>query len=157
MQLFIMRHGQAEQAGKTDSQRELTLQGYNEARTMGNWLSQTNNVPNKLFVSPFKRAQQTAATIIESNSSSLVAQMLNFITPSGDAGQVHDYLDSVIGDSNKVLVVSHMPLVSYLVADLTFDNNSPIFQTAAIAQIDYDVRKMKGQLVRLISPSDILG
>lgn len=48
-----------------------------------------------------------------------------------------------------------MPLVSYLVAELTYDQQSPIFQTAAVAHIDYDIKTMKGQLVQLISPADL--
>ena len=47
-----------------------------------------------------------------------------------------------------------MPLVSYLVAELTVDQQSPIFQTAAIAQIDYDKNNMNGKLIRLVSPPD---
>ena len=86
-----------------------------------------------------------------------VAQTLDFITPSGNAKNVQDYLDGICQSEHfgNVLVVSHMPLVSYLVEQLTVDHQSPIFQTAAIAQIAYDEIKMSGELAHLISPYDV--
>jgi len=149
-----MRHGQADYAEKIDSQRNLTLHGISEVKVMGSWLKESMVTIDTIFVSPFKRAQQTAQLIAESFDNVMVMSTLDFITPSGNAKQVHDYLDSVTDDFDNLLIVSHMPLVSYLVAELTADNQSPIFQTAAIAQIDYDVKKMKGHLVRLIAPLD---
>ena len=84
-------------------------------------------------------------------------ETVNFITPEDSPKDVHDYLDSVCSEKQfqKVLLVSHMPLVSYLVAELTTDNTMPIFQTASVAQIDYDADRMQGQLVGLVSPNDI--
>lgn len=49
-----------------------------------------------------------------------------------------------------------MPLVSFLVAELTFNHDSPIFQTAAIAQIDYDKAQMAGSLVKLLAPNELI-
>lgn len=70
---------------------------------------------------------------------------------------MHDYIDGVcvIDKVKSLLIVSHMPLVSYLVAGLTVDGNSPIFQTAGVAHIDYDIKRMKGYLVSLTSPNDL--
>jgi len=157
MQLFIMRHGQAEPMSINDSQRELTKQGYLEADKMAKWMVSHQLAPEQVFVSPYIRAQQTAETVINHFNVSIRTKTLDFITPTGNAKEVHDYLDGFCQTQNlqRVLIVSHMPLVSYLVSELTFDNQSPIFQTAAIAQIDYDITSMKGSLVRLISPNEV--
>lgn len=158
MQLFIMRHGQAHHSGNIDSQRELTQAGFQEVKVMAKWFNDTNVSIDHIFVSPYIRAQQTATTLLNELTYPVDITTLDFITPAGDAKSVHDYLDGVCQENNfqNILVVSHMPLVSYLVAQLTIEHQSPIFQTAAIAQIAYDVTKMSGELENLISPFDVL-
>ncbi len=113
----------------------------------------------QVLVSPYIRAQQTCDIVTEDLRSNIIT--VDFITPAGDARQVHDYIDGVISDldvnaSNQttLLIVSHMPLVSYLVAQLTQSMNTPIFATAGIAHIDYNVNTMKGQLLGMVSPID---
>ncbi|MDC1255969.1 phosphohistidine phosphatase SixA [bacterium] len=157
MQIFIMRHGQAGSMATTDSQRELTQRGFFEASVMAKWLNDKEVTVSHVFVSPYVRAQQTANTLMADNSSSAKLSTLDFITPEGNAKIVHDYLDGVFASEtiNKLLIVSHMPLVSYLVEELTAESACPVFQTASIAQIEYDTEKMKGQLVRLIAPYDV--
>ena len=153
-----MRHGQADPFGNIDQLRELTPTGYKEAQCMGKWFSESAIVLDQVFVSPFVRAQQTAKTLLNEINVVVKSETVEFITPSDDARKVHDYIDGLCLDSNleQLMIVSHMPLVSYLVAELTFDHQSPIFQTAAIAHIDYDVKKMSGKLVQLISPVDLV-
>jgi phosphohistidine phosphatase len=81
---------------------------------------------------------------------------LGIITPEDSAKDVHDYLDAVCVEEQyqNILLVSHMPLVSYLVAELTTDHAMPMFQTASVAQIEYSVDKMSGELVNIVSPND---
>ncbi len=174
MQIYIMRHGEAQHitglASVDDSQRLLTDQGQLEAQMMGKWLATMATKLDNIFVSPYVRAQQTCQKVIKTIGSSAEADAatvlaspvtLDFITPSGDAKQVHDFIDGMVSElegENKdpaILFVSHMPLVSYLVAELTNSANAPIFATAAIAEIEYDVEKMQGELVRLVSPLDL--
>ena len=180
MQLYIMRHGEAqnfvEQGSRDDSQRALTAQGQLEAKMMATWLQKMEIQPTQVFVSPYVRAQQTCA--IATSTMQTAITTLDFITPSGDAKQVHDFIDGwcseqvaalalqnltqklasepVIPEQEQsLLIISHMPLVSYLVAQLTQSGNAPIFATAGIAHIDYDIDKMQGSLQRLISPIEL--
>jgi len=165
-----MRHGEAQNPANyslaSDGERKLTKQGEFEAQLMADWLTKMNVDVAHLWVSPFIRAQQTCAII--SKNLAVKPEILDFITPAGDAKHVHDFIDafaleqldnSKINDSDKdpqgVFIVSHMPLVSYLVAELTSYQAAPIFATAAIAEINYDIKLMKGELVRLISPLDL--
>ncbi len=158
MQIYIMRHGQASPMSSNDSQRELTEQGFLEASVMAKYLKNLALSFDRVFVSPYIRAQQTAHTVLENSEISAPLETLKFITPSGNAQEVHDYIDGIcnVEKIERLLIVSHMPLVSYLVAQLTVEHESPIFQTAAIAQIDYDLQKMKGHLVKLTSPYDLV-
>jgi phosphohistidine phosphatase len=164
MQLYIMRHGEAqnfiEQGNRDDSQRILTQEGEQEAHVMARWLQKQPIKPTHVFVSPYRRAQQTCD--IATSMLQTAAETLDFITPSGDAKQVHDFIDGWLAQQLAkdpkqklcLLIVSHMPLVSYLVGELTRFDSAPIFATAGIAHIDYDVEKMHGQLLGLVTPLD---
>jgi phosphohistidine phosphatase len=168
MQIFIMRHGEAANIAGDDSLRPLTEQGLFEAKIMGQWLLQKNSKLLNVFVSPYLRAQQTCENVsgLLRQDDLLVNQptTVDFITPSGNAQHVHDFLDGLLSESNKmdngdedlaILFVSHMPFVSYFVAQLTDKNQMPIFPTGAIAVIDYDIKRMQGQLVDIISPATL--
>jgi len=157
MQIFIMRHGQAGSMAVSDAQRELTEHGFVEVSVMAKWLNDNEVTVDSVFVSPYIRAQQTAKTLMSDNSIKAELTTLDFITPSGNAKQVHDYLDGVFATEtiDKLLIVSHMPLVSYLVEELTAESACPVFQTASIAVIDYDTNKMTGQLIKHIAPYDV--
>jgi phosphohistidine phosphatase len=168
MQIFIMRHGEAANLSGDDSLRPLTEQGALEAKIMGQWLLQKSSKLFDVFVSPYIRAQQTCEHV-----SSLLRQehllvhqpkTVDFISPSGNVQHVHDFLDGLLSESNEkengeqnlaILFVSHMPFVSYFVAELTDKNQMPNFATGAIAVIDYDTKRMQGQLVDIISPATL--
>ncbi|XPF95871.1 phosphohistidine phosphatase SixA [Colwellia sp. RE-S-Sl-9] len=157
MQVYIMRHGQAFTSGSSDALRGLTVQGKLEAHVMAKWLDSEKISIDQIIVSPFIRAQETTKELISYLGDDILVTTLDFITPSGSAEQMHDYIDGVcVTDKIKtLLIVSHMPLVSYLVAELTVDGNGPIFQTAGIAHIDYDTKRMKGHMVSLTSPNEL--
>ena len=174
MQLFIMRHGEAEGFNghnfHKDNERNLTKHGLSEVQSMANRCVKMGINFSHVYTSPFTRAKQTCAEIVKVFE--LEPKILDFITPSGDAKQVHDYIDGLISSSQNeqkqelttstekkvdisILIVSHMPLVSYLVSEFTYDDQAPIFATAAIAQIKYDVSTMGGELVSMLSPDDL--
>ena len=163
MQLYIMRHGEASMKADTDASRPLTKQGELEANLMALWLSNMNVRIDHILVSPYIRAQQTCSIVTSTLSTKYnedfqqKVSTVNYITPSGSAREVHDYIDDLCSglSCEHVLIVSHMPLVSYLVAELTVEQQCPIFQTAAIAQINYQCSSMNGELVRIVSPIDL--
>jgi len=166
MKIYIMRHGEAAHSASADSLRPLTKQGVIEAEKMGQWLTRCRLTLKHVFVSPYLRAQQTCTHTISVLKevgllNGVVSETLDFITPSGNARQMHDFIDGLLQSNDGglyeeygVVLVSHMPFVSYLVAELTDKITMPIFSTGAIAIIDYDIEKMQGQLVDIISPEN---
>jgi len=157
MRIFIMRHGQASNLAVADAERPLTAEGIDEVSTMAQWLKSLPFEFDHIYVSPFKRAQQTASTVNNILHTHDKPTTLNFITPSGSVNDMHNFLDGCCDDKQsekRVLIVSHMPLVSYLVAELTNEHSAPIFQTASIAEIDYDDIEMTGHLQQMVCPSD---
>ena len=133
MQILIMRHGEAASICGDDSSRPLTEHGILETKRMGHWLSKRNITLLKIFASPYLRAQQSCKNVTNAlNKSTLhndvvIPETIDLITPSGNAQQVHDFIDglmqdidslkvgSSVGNDQAILFVSHMPFISYLV------------------------------------------
>ncbi|MBL4940982.1 MAG: phosphohistidine phosphatase SixA [Colwellia sp.] len=172
MQIYIMRHGEAANIAGEDSLRPLTIHGKIEAEKMGLWLVSCKPRLLNILVSPYLRAQQSCVTVIDVLSKAsllngISPETVDFITPSGNARQVHDYIDGLVHNNNDdiaannsteeqaILLVSHMPFVSYLVGELTGSLNMPIFSTGAIAIIDYDIKQMQGKLLDIVSPARV--
>lgn len=157
MQIFIMRHGQASFEGQNDAERELTEQGSLEARLMASWMDKMEYVPNVVWVSPYIRAQQTYQGLLSQLDVAKNMRTLDMVTPSGDAKLVRYLIDGEIESSQcqQLLIISHMPFVSYLVAEMTQHQSAPIFQTAGICEIEYNPETSLGEVVRMVSPIDL--
>ena len=157
MRIFVMRHGQAQAMARSDQSRELTSYGKCEAENMASWLVNQKKHFDHIFVSPYIRAQQTAKIVKNILVTKTSLTTLDFITPEDSAEKMHDFIDVNFIDNAqaKVLIVSHMPLVSYLVSEFTGGMQAPLFQTASIAEIEYDISSTKGQLIAHTAPASI--
>lgn len=156
--IYCMRHGEAVFHAPSDAERALSPNGLQEAQHMGRWLAKEQDNWSLVIASPYLRAQQTINAVLEHmpNTPDSV-RTIEGLVPSGSAGDIHDYIDGEIAVSRvlNVLVVCHMPIVSYLTASLTTEHNCPLFPTAGVAKIVYDVQKSSGKLVQLLSPMDV--
>lgn len=157
MHVYIMRHGEAAPEAASDALRPLTLCGRDETQQMAHWLSSQNPGLKNVFVSPYLRAQQTSQvmskTLIHDEP---VVMTLAMLTPDGDAREIADYLHRLAVEGvTAVLLVSHLPLVGYLVSALCPQECPPMFATAGIACIDYSTADQRGQLCWQISPSKL--
>ncbi|WP_371186087.1 phosphohistidine phosphatase SixA [Thalassotalea maritima] len=156
MNIYIMRHGDAQIGNFEDKKRPLTETGELEVKVMAKWLAGKRCQFDAIFASPYLRAQQTAQVLVHEIAIDLPVHTLDLLTPDGDAKQVHDYLDGMLAIEKwqNILLVSHMPLVSYLSGQLTADQHTPLFPTASIAEIDYDQRLMRGSITQQFSPTN---
>ncbi len=154
MQIFIMRHGQAQGYASSDEQRALTAHGQIEVEKMAAYLRCQEITFDVIFQSPYVRALQTADIVATKLAQKDKLKTLTLITPEGDAKDVHDYIDGLLAETtyDNILLVCHMPIVSYLVESLTAGAASPIFQTASIAQIEYNPETSLGELLTLNAP-----
>lgn len=153
--LLIMRHGEATPMQANDAARTLTPKGHAEAEKMGLWLQKHFNV-DALLVSPYSRAQQTAKEV-EKNNVFKFNETCSDILPEGKPQVAADYLETLIAmhpQCNTWLVVAHMPIVSYLVDQLS-PGNMPIFNTAAVAVIQYDETTQRSEYVNINAPDNI--
>ncbi len=139
MQVFIMRHGDAALDAASDSVRPLTTCGCDESRLMATWLKGQKVDIDRVLVSPFLRAEQTLDVVGECMNLPKNVDVLPELTPCGDIGLVSGYLQTLSHEGvASVLVISHLPLVGYLVAELCPGETPPMFTTSAIANVTLD-------------------
>ncbi|NKI76008.1 phosphohistidine phosphatase SixA [Dickeya sp. CFBP 2040] len=155
MQVLIMRHGDAVPDAASDALRPLSRRGDEESRQMAAWLNDQAIGIDRVLVSPYVRAQQTLQVVAEvlplpEN------ECLPELTPGGSAELVCDYLLALAKEgTSAVLVISHLPLVGYLVAGLCPSENAPMFATSAIACVELDDVVGKGVFHWQVAPSQL--
>ena len=149
-----MRHGESAHLAPTDQLRELTEQGKAQAFAQGKWLQQCESktpgnfsAPHsawRVLVSPYVRAQQTFTQVNAAFNGELGAKMETWdgITPYGNAQTVVDYL-SVLADQGvqTALVISHLPLVGEIVAELYGRRNPIAFYPSTIVEMSWNGEK----------------
>jgi phosphohistidine phosphatase len=151
MKIYVMRHGEAQVSAANDMQRALTPFGQEQSRASAQWLQSTylgDRVIDRALVSPYLRTKQTFAELSATLKVSEVEYTKDII-PSGIVTLAHDYLDTCLDatpNTQNVLLVSHMPFVSYFVDVLCGRSDSPLFATGAIAVIEYDIASKQGIL-----------
>ncbi|KPH61032.1 histidine phosphatase [Pseudoalteromonas porphyrae] len=153
--ILIMRHGEATPMQADDASRNLTLIGQQQAEKMGLWLHATHE-PTGLLVSPYIRAQQTALEVKKHNRF-LFEETCGDIVPEANPQVAADYLETLIAmhpECDSWLVVAHMPIVSYLVDQLSI-GNMPIFNTGAVAVLSYDESRQKSEYLSIHAPSNV--
>ena len=158
MQIIIMRHGDAEPIKLNDKERNLSSLGEKQAQQAGRWLNKYYAASKGIelaLVSPYQRAQQSyyqLATQVKVARKEICED----IVPEGSSKLVHDYIDYLIAQ-NKVernlLLVSHMPFVSYLFDELCGLGESLLFSTSSCAIVEYVPETLSAQLIELYYPN----
>ncbi len=117
MNVFIMRHGEAESVAKTDMQRALTQEGREDIAQMSASYRDELSQVDIIWASPYLRAQQTAELMsVQRSRSSTPVITQPFLPPSGNPLDVLIELES--HRNQTVLIISHQPLVGVLVDGL---------------------------------------
>ena len=153
MRLYIMRHGHAvlPLSASADRERRLTPEGEQEVATTSQWLAEQAGQLDACLISPYIRAQQTA-TVAMGRIKTAHRADLHELTPDSEPSLALAAIAAEIeaNDHEQVLVVSHMPLVSYLVHEIDRNKQPPIFPTAAIAVMEFDAHSQRGQFEQLM-------
>ena len=135
--IFIARHGEAENAFP-DCDRKLTNTGINQAKMVSGFLQKL--CPDfesfeKVIVSPYVRAQETAKYILDGiNYKEIETESL--LVPNADSDLLIGYLEPIIEENKNYLIVSHLPLVGLIVLGLT--NKSVSFKPGTIVKLTRD-------------------
>ncbi len=110
MNIFIMRHGEAEHCAHSDAERALTDHGHSASIAVARACAEKGFAKfDKVLVSPYVRAQQTWKAISKHFAAEQV-ETCEEITPYGDSEQVADYVNALIDVHHyqNVLIVSHL-------------------------------------------------
>lgn len=112
MEIFVLRHGEAEPHANRDHQRRLTERGQAEVlTTLKRALTELQGV-QKILVSPYTRAQQTADIAADL----LPGRMLmttEELVPGGDPVKLAGLIEQL--KLERVLLVGHQPLAGIFV------------------------------------------
>lgn len=157
-----MRHGEADSYQVSDYTRALTSFGVEQstkAATQLKKLFATKGLPtsiDRVLVSPYLRTQQTYEAAKQQLDIKTKIDT-DAIVPMGDVASVKDIIDGyamsndeVAGESENLMFISHMPLVSLLADAMCSGFNGKIFDTADILIIEYDHKAMTGKQLALI-------
>ncbi|SDM11393.1 phosphohistidine phosphatase [Geodermatophilus siccatus] len=122
--LLLIRHAKAA-GGPVDRERPLTADGVRQAAALGAWLEHAGLVPDRVLVSPARRAVQTWEQV--------GAALSTGVQPIGDA-RIHDNtVDALLAairetpeDALSVAVVGHNPSIGELAGVLDDGRGDPV-------------------------------
>ena len=118
MNVILIRHGQAQAQSTSDANRVLTAIGEQQAQKTAAWLANQGYQVDALFVSPYIRAQQTAAYVAQIFDVPITT--CDCIMPDDSAQAAFEWFDELnLPASATIAIVCHMPIVARLAALLT--------------------------------------
>jgi phosphohistidine phosphatase len=162
MELFILRHGKAEQRSptiKSDLRRKLTKEGEKEIEDVADALSSLKIKFNYIITSPLKRAKQTAEIVLKKCKETNSLVEWNELKPESKTNALYEKLSSLKINST-VLLVGHDPFLSSMIGEIITDgknNCRVILKKGGLAKISLNSLKPKinGELQWLIGPKQI--
>lgn len=131
MELFILRHGDAEK-GYPDSQRQLSDQGRQQVIKQAQQHSQSLATIESVITSPLIRAGQTAELVISQASIHCQPQIADCLLPNAQVARVEQLLEK--NNSQRLLLVGHLPLLDQLINYFVGDSVARM-ATASLASL----------------------
>jgi phosphohistidine phosphatase len=133
MNLYLMRHGDAEPRHYDDPQRALTSQGRLDVQRVAREFATRGISVDACYYSPYLRTAQTCSLFVVEAGLSVKAEPLPLLTPNHRASQVIGFLQGLA--AAEVLLVTHNPLVSELMSVLT-DTEIDTMHIFATSELD---------------------
>ena len=148
MQLYFLRHGEADWPGwtKPNDERPLTDFGKKEVRQVAKFLSRLNVKLDSIVTSPLPRALQTAEIAAEQLKTKLGQD--EALEPGFGITELRTVLER--HRSKVLLLVGHEPDFSSVISALT--GASLKLSKAGVALVDIDPDTEKGRLLWLFPP-----
>lgn len=136
MQIFILRHGQAEPYRADDETRKLVEKGVEDVKRVVQQAATELSQVERVLSSPYIRARETATVALPYLPVSAF-DLHDWLEPSASLINAIAQLEKL--SSSAVLLVSHQPLVSKLIESLCgLPIGSVAMDTASLASIDVD-------------------
>ena len=140
MQIYILRHGQAEPQQTTDEARNLTVKGRADIASITRAVTDLKSV-QQIWVSSLVRAQQTAqiaGDFLAQQGVNIPLKTTDLLMPEGAPSLLFDALQNVQLES--ILLVSHQPLVGQVIDLLcgSYSGYHPM-NTSSMACVDCEI------------------
>jgi phosphohistidine phosphatase len=148
MQLYFLRHGEADWPGwtKPDDERPLTDFGKKEVRQVAKFLNRLKVKPDVIVSSPLPRALQTAEAAAEQLKTKL--RQDEALEPGFGISELSTVLTR--HPSKVLMLVGHEPDFSSVISALT--GGFIKMSKAGVALVDIDPETKKGRLLWLFPP-----
>ena len=122
--LLLIRHGIAENGrhGQRDSERALTVEGWEKTRAAMRGLVQRGYLPARGISSPYRRAAETLACLKEATAEGFPVACWEGLEPDGSLVEAEAWLRGLVAEAqpfDTIAVVSHQPFLADLVCELT--------------------------------------
>jgi len=148
MQLYFLRHGEADWPGwtKPDDERPLTDFGKKEVRQLAKFLNRLKVKPDLVVTSPLPRASQTAEVAAEQLKTKL--RQDEALEPGFGISELRTVLKR--HGSKVLMLVGHEPDFTSVISALT--GASLKLSKAGVVLVDIDSETEKGKLLWLFPP-----
>jgi len=160
MDLFILRHGEAEPraAGIVDVDRALTSHGREEIRRIAAWASAAGYSFDLIATSPLKRAEETAEIVAAAGGDRKKVEIWPSLAPEGDRITLIEEIGRH-GGIESLLIVGHEPLLSLFISRVIAgdDRASILLAKGGMARIKNVTvsEDLAGDLHWLITPGQV--
>lgn len=154
MHLYILRHANADTEAATDSARELSEKGREQAKKVAQFCTEHGIRPEVIFSSPLIRAQQTARPVAkELGMEVTTARWLACgATPEGICAQL-----VALKDAAAVMLVGHQPDLGELIAHLLGASGDSInVRKASLTLVEVTLPRKGGGRVEFSMPARMM-
>jgi phosphohistidine phosphatase len=165
MRLLLIRHSTREtpddfeDAEEGDPEAELTDEGREIAKSLGEWMSENDEIPGTIIASPAVRAQQTAEIIAEAIKDAGFAEpSIKTDVGVGPHMSIRGCVMECLADesADKVAIISHKGSIQAGLQNLGKDSDKPTPMAMGEARILKIKRKSgKWEEKQRVLPSDL--
>jgi phosphohistidine phosphatase len=131
VRLYLVRHAEAA-PGEPDELRQLTAEGREQARSLGERLRAEDVTPSAILTSPLLRARETGGELAKALQ--VETEPDERLAPGAD---VDDVRAAVEGRGDTVVVVAHQPDCGQIAAALT-GGPEPPFPAGGLVVLELD-------------------
>ncbi|MDH5357068.1 MAG: histidine phosphatase family protein [Gammaproteobacteria bacterium] len=160
--LYLLRHAKSDMArlGTSDFDRPINASGEKSAKSIGQWMTDNNKIPQQILSSSALRAKQTTVLVLEGfNDTEPEKVSYQEDLYLADLETLLQCIQEYKKGINSLMLVAHNPGLEELVYYLSPKSDKfESMTTANLAIFEYpdsefDVYSDKGELVEFIRPS----
>jgi phosphohistidine phosphatase len=162
MQLFLLRHADAEPEAATDESRPLTAKGLKQAESVGKYCLQHGFIPEIIFSSPLTRAEETARLVARELNIPKLVETTEFLRAGVTAEQIITGLRASLislikrekyPEKSGIMLVGHEPDFSDLAGVLIGGReNSVHFRKGTLMGVTLRELKPGGGTIEFLLP-----